>query len=107
MASIWMPGSNQKRQRQAEVGQCRPSKMRALLLGVVATICSALVALVATQDSNDFSNQITTCPNACSGNGECVKSVCLCLSTHTGVDCSKQVRSVVVLVVSQKQYVFH
>ncbi|KAK3260739.1 hypothetical protein CYMTET_30320 [Cymbomonas tetramitiformis] len=38
-----------------------------------------------------FAAQQEQCPSNCSGNGECVKGVCICLSTHTGADCSQEI----------------
>jgi len=32
------------------------------------------------------------CPSGCSGNGECINGVCLCMSTHTGADCATEVK---------------
>lgn len=53
----------------------------ALLVLLLAPVCAAPEAPASEAQ----------CPRGCSGNGECINGVCLCMSTHTGADCVTEV----------------
>jgi hypothetical protein len=53
----------------------------ALLVLLMAPVCAAPEAPASEAQ----------CPRGCSGNGECINGVCLCMSTHTGADCATEV----------------
>ena len=63
---------------------------RVAALALLVTL-SALHVQVAAESSEGP----LVCPNSCSGNGECVKGVRLCMSTYTGADCSVEVKTLV------------
>ena len=58
------------------------------VLGVSEAPAAALVPLASAGNSTVECGADCTCPNKCSGNGECMNGVCKCYPGYTYYDCS-------------------
>ena len=62
------------------------SRLLGLLVLILAPAC-----VVPEAPASDLPSANVQCPRGCSGNGECINGVCLCMSTHMGADCATEV----------------